>query len=1154
MEIEHILCGNTAHCIEKYNVFSVYGHHILFCRGFVLLLFTLFSMLSLNAEKWDGDTTLYSFGADGWATLIDTKKGSSYVSKSFTQFKGTKWTLSVKISKEPTNSNHIKFYVSANKSNLLDNTLCGYYVSIGMKDKSISLYKQNGPNSTLLIQGKKNRMRTSNNDFTIILSKDSTHLWKLHTKDDFLGDSIFEGEVKDTPAKTYSIMGVNCVYSKESNNSYKWGNLSIAEYQKGGGSKEKPPVLQKITCTSDSTIEILYDKQLDISKATFFLYPNCEYCIGKTLGEEGKSVIVAFPLYFEENIQYAVDILGIRDIYGNITPWSVENFTYTLGKKVYTPKFGDIVFSEVMTNPKGVVDIPEVQYVELYNRTDSFLQLGECSFLHNQTEKTLSEYTFPPKSFLVLCNIGASKKFPDSIPVLPISYFHINENALLQLRNKGNEILCWVDYKRDWYPSEESAEGGHSLEIMDTQNLIGDSTNWKVCISSKGGTPGEVNSVKQTNPDNTPPKITKDSLMGGNKVRIEFNKPMSIESLSHAGNYTLSSSFSLDSLHYENPQGRWVELYLSKSLNEGDSISIHLTSMQDISKKFLLDTLFSIAIHKPVERIYTPKFGDIVFSEVMTNPEGAIGVPEVQYVELYNHTDSILQLEGCSFSKGTSKRNLSTYAFPPKSYLILCNVTSSKKFDKNVSVLPVPYFPELDRTNGVLYLINRRGEYIMWVEYKEEWYLHTRAVESGSSLEVIDVNNLIGDSTNWGKCVSIKGGTPGEVNSIRSTNADVSTPLIKSYSLLEKKGIKIEFSKSMNLTDISNPKNYTSSNPLLTIDSLSYQNPQGKWVQLYFAKPFEEGEEILLHVKSMRDISGNLFTETSILLTFHKSQEVEKGEVLFNEIMFNPSIENGAFIEFYNKSEKNIDLSTLFICKRNAKDSLINKTPLSNSTQWLYAHTYIAVGKDKETIVKNYPYSIPEYVLQQEDIFHLNKQEGTLVLINSKKEVIDEFSYKQTMHSVPSSGRQGVSLERKSLEVGTQNVENWTSASSSVQYATPGRENSASSPSHLEQGEGFVIENDVLHLYGDENLSTLRIYYSFFHSGFIANVYLYNLRGKRVATICTNFTLGSIGVIEWRPNGNDRFSFSLGGYVLVIEYYDSMNSAKKLKFPLVITQ
>ncbi|MDR0296188.1 MAG: lamin tail domain-containing protein, partial [Prevotellaceae bacterium] len=74
----------------------------------------------------------------------------------------------------------------------------------------------------------------------------------------------------------------------------------------------------------------------------------------------------------------------------------------------------------------------------------------------------------------------------------------------------------------------------------------------------------------------------------------------------------------------------------------------------------------------PVEPLRELEYGDVVFSEIMAKADPSAGLPEVQYMELYNRSGRELMLDGWKIYYNNTIGNIGNTVMPDSSYLILC--------------------------------------------------------------------------------------------------------------------------------------------------------------------------------------------------------------------------------------------------------------------------------------------------------------------------------------------------------------------------------------------------------------------------------------------------------------------------------------------------
>ena len=87
-------------------------------------------------------------------------------------------------------------------------------------------------------------------------------------------------------------------------------------------------------------------------------------------------------------------------------------------------------------------------------------------------------------------------------------------------------LIHGVEYSSDWYQDELKSNGGWSLEMIDTGFPFYDQANWKASVSKKGGTPGSVNSVSESNPDISFLGIQNVFPEDSSVIEVSFSEPV----------------------------------------------------------------------------------------------------------------------------------------------------------------------------------------------------------------------------------------------------------------------------------------------------------------------------------------------------------------------------------------------------------------------------------------------------------------------------------------------------------------------------------------------------------------------------------------------------------------------------------------------------
>ena len=170
---------------------------------------------------------------------------------------------------------------------------------------------------------------------------------------------------------------------------------------------------------------------------------------------------------------------------------------------------------------------------------------------------------------------------------------------------------------------------------------------------------------------------------------------------------------------------------------------------------------------------------------------------------------------------------------------------------------------------------------------------------------------------------------------------------------------------------------------------------------------------------------------------------IEKGDLVFNEVLFDAAIDDGEYVELVNRSSKILETSGLSISriKINQYDTSWYTVELNGAL--LFPQDYIAYSPSASQVLKVYYSENPGHIISLADLPDLPNSECHLILhlSSSPDYIIDELQYDESMHHSLLRVTKGVSLEKINLYGGNE-ASNYHSAASSVNYGTPAYQNS----------------------------------------------------------------------------------------------------------------
>ena len=275
---------------------------------------------------------------------------------------------------------------------------------------------------------------------------------------------------------------------------------------------------------------------------------------------------------------------------------------------------------------------------------------------------------------------------------------------------------------------------------------------------------------------------------------------------------------------------------------------------------------------------------------------------------------------------------------------------------------------------------------------------------------------------------------------------------------------------------------------------------------------------------------------------------VEPGEFVFNELLPNPFAGGSEYIELYNRSDRALPVSGLSVAVRKADGTLNTRYPLSSVTATIESDGYVLLTKNLEGVTDFYTIQSSSSLFEVPKLPILANTSSTLVLFRSKDgTVIDEVSYTSKWHASSIKDQKGVSLERIDPDAETQSPSNWTSASATVGYGTPGYPNSQSDVSRPDDPDTPDEPTGIKTPQWDESAGHYTISYYLDQPGYNCRAFVFNIAGQRVAQIANHELLGLTGKLTWDGYALSGKQLQTGVYIFYAELYHTSGTVKRYK-------
>lgn len=1115
----------------------------------IILLLLVLSFFSVHAQvnddfsdnnftqnpTWIGDDSLFQI-TGGQLRLKGTQSSEAHLVTPHVLMDSVTWLFYTRFALNPSSQNFSRFYLSSSSANL-ELPLNGYYVQLGGSTgttDTISLYKQEGTSHTRIISGRPATVGKTNNLVGIKVFRDKQGNWELYSDTTGGVNYQLEGAVLDTSFLTSAYLGWYIKFTSGNSQNYYLDNVwanAIAQ-------DTSAPSIDSVVATNSNTLVVYFNEDIDTTSAiqpgNYIVSPqnilpnNCTLVTTKT-------VQLTFTTPFTPNILHTLTVSNIADRSGN----TISNKSASFNYNIIFPT--DILISEFFPDPTPVVGLPEIEFIELYNNTALPINIKGVQITDGTSTAVLPTYILEADSFLIVCPSASVTAFTPFGNTLGVNGFPSlnNSSDVIALIAATGDTIHTISYTTDWYNDASKKDGGWTIEMISPKELCKGKNNYTASIHSSGGTPGKKNSVWKSVIDTSAPKLISAQIIDSISVKFSFDKALHQQVL---------QQIYIDVIPFNSVAT--IQLVDEKTL-----LVILLSAMQNKNEyTFLLDSIADCLGNtysgtKKLQYLIGEAESnyDVLINEIMANPNTSTGMPNAEYIELYNRSTKPIQLKNWKIADASGFAVLPEYLLLPDSFLTLTSNTNAPFFSNNV--VGVTSFPSLSNDGELLVLYNAIGQVIHLVSYTSMWHENALKKSGGWSLEMIDAKNPCG-LNNWKSCINTNGGTPGKTNSVKDNNKDNSKPeLLRAYTM-DSTHLQVFFTESMDSTSFSNLSNYVFS-PDNSVTNISSGDPAYQYLIAELNKPIAKDELYKIQINNLTDCAGNTLSE-NMVLDFGLPIQADSGNLVINEILFNP-VSNGVdFVELYNNSFHTIDLNNLYVSHLDDLKNIDDTRLISTNAYMLLPNEYIVLSSNPELIKQQY-YCLNKNAFINTPLTSMPDDVGNIAITTNSSKIIDAVFYDKSMHLSLLSDQNGVSLERINPSRSAMDKSNWTSAAASKGYATPTYKNSNYLNTEIAENT-FELQPKTISPDGDGYQDVMNINYNFDEDGYIGTLTIFDASGRSVKSLFKNHIMGKTGTYTWNGTLNDGGRAPNGIYIFYLDVYTTGGKTKQYKTVGVVAQ
>lgn len=724
------------------------------------------------------------------------------------------------------------------------------------------------------------------------------------------------------------------------------------------------------------------------------------------------------------------------------------------------------------------------------------------------------------------------------------------------LNNTGDDVAIYLPdttliEKISYLPSW-GGSAGKSLERKNASTSGNMSNNWGTSIDVKGATPARKNSVAAVNYDLAIGSVRFTPIAPRIGEKVTGSIDVQNKGTQEAASYSVQCYDDLNKNDIPDAGELLFQRDATGALPAGQTTSYSgdIPVSQASTRQIITVIQFAQdenqANNKRNDILqYGVTQGSIVISEIMYAPGGG----ESEWVELFNTRTQSVSLKDWEIADNTTRVVITDAdsTIPPNGYFVLSKSSAIRNYHARIpsSVIEIN-IPTFNNTGDEVRLFDARGFLIDSVRYAPEW----GGATNGNSLERIDASANSNQQRNWSTSTDAERSTPGRMNSVGILDYDASVSAMNTvgndvHVVVRNAGIQTLANLDVSLFYDANADSIATENEKLATKKTVTSLTKGDSTDVVFvAIDTISGTHTLI---ARVDAAGDgRVTNNSLLKTF--TGGFQKSSFVINEIMFSPITDNAEYIEFINRTNREINMQDWKIADQPGTSGR-NTLMISSAPIRVPAGAYLVVASDS-SLYKQFGYlktpATDRVVIPlNRSSLNLNSDIDDVVLIDPAGVTIDSVRYDARWHNPNLASTTGRSLERINSTFQINDSRNWSSSASKL-GGTAGLRNSIyidSPPNNIPggnpsitftpnpfspDGDGFE-DFTIMKWYLPSTVSQIRIR-------------VYDTQGRVVRTVANNIPSGSDGELIWDGFDDEKRKLRIGMYVVLLEGMDINNN------------
>jgi hypothetical protein len=540
--------------------------------------------------------------------------------------------------------------------------------------------------------------------------------------------------------------------------------------------------------------------------------------------------------------------------------------------------------------------------------------------------------------------------------------------------------------------------------------------------------------------------------------------------------------------------------------------------------------------------IYRPQPLDVIITEILADPDPTVGLPNVEYLEIYNRKNIPISVENWTIDDGGTPVIFPATTIPPMGYAVVVAGANASNFQSFGQVIALTSLPSLNNSGDLLTLKDNNRETIHSVNYSDTWYGSSFKKNGGWSLEMIDLQQACMEIGNWKPSINTLGGTPAQVNSVHGNLLDTISFDIVSITCISEDTMLVQANKPFQTPQIG----WFSSDSLI-IDTI-IQGPNKYSFMLVWHTKMKLGQPYWFFWNNMLACNGSHSGKDSMQIGLPVQPKI--GDWKINEILFDPNSGGSDYLEVYHAGNQILDLKDLVISTEDASGAIVDFSYGSSSGQLASPGNFFVFTSNTASIQNNYFCRNPQYLVQT--TLPSFPTTGIQVSIRTKLfETLDSFMYNESWHSPLLKSTKGVALERIDLNQPTNKKENWYSAASTSGYGTPTAPNS-----QRMQGTSTDLSwsSEIISPNGDGVDDFLLFQVPSNQIGTTISVSVFDPNGFSIAQPYNQLLAANQNELRWDGTDKNGQIVSQGMYIVLVQVQPLKGGLQMIKKPIVVVR